>query len=169
MQLRKIVSGGQTGVDRGALDAALACDFPCGGWCPPGRVAEDGQIPFKYPLDEIKSGSYRQRTIQNVVDSDATLIIYWESLEGGTEQTVHHCIKRRKPFKLVDASLLTSAQAITIVAKFIEQRPEVTVLNVAGPRESRTKGAAHYTQTLVQGLLKEVGNKDVQQIPSGHV
>jgi hypothetical protein len=68
--LIKIVSGGQTGVDRGTLDAALAADFPCGGWCPGDRAAEDGTIPERYPLVPLPNGDYRQRTRINVVDSD---------------------------------------------------------------------------------------------------
>jgi len=68
LALAKIVSGGQTGVDRGALDTALDNGFPCGGWCPSGRLAEDGRIPDRYPVTELTGGSYRQRTLRNVVD-----------------------------------------------------------------------------------------------------
>jgi hypothetical protein len=64
--VKKIVSGGQTGVDRGALDAALHYDFPCGGWCPPGRKAEDGPIPTAYPLSEMPKGGYRERTANEI-------------------------------------------------------------------------------------------------------
>lgn len=74
--LARIVSGGQTGVDRGALDAALAAGFPCGGWCPEGRMAEDGAIPPHYPLTELPGADYKQRTKRNVMDSDGTLVIY---------------------------------------------------------------------------------------------
>jgi hypothetical protein len=71
--LEKIVSGGQTGVDRGALDAALAANFPCGGWCPGNRRAEDGTIPARYPVSPLLGAGYRQRTRQNVIDSDGHL------------------------------------------------------------------------------------------------
>jgi putative molybdenum carrier protein len=70
----KIVSGGQTGADRAALDWALARGVPCGGWCPKGRKAEDGPIDLKYPLKETPSSSYLQRTEWNVRDSDATVV-----------------------------------------------------------------------------------------------
>ena len=80
MRLTKIVSGGQTGVDRAALDAALAAIFPCGGWTPADRMAEDGVIPERYPLTPLLRGGYRERTRQNVVDSDGTAIIYIDSL-----------------------------------------------------------------------------------------
>jgi len=84
MTLTKIVSSGQTGVDRGALDAALAAGFACGGWCPGDRRAEDGVIPQKYPMTVLPGGSYRQRTLQNVIDSDGTAILVYGSLSGGT-------------------------------------------------------------------------------------
>jgi hypothetical protein len=75
MALIKIISGGQTGVDRGALDAALAVKFPCGGWCPADRRAEDGSIPGRYPLTPLPGGGYRERTRQNVIDSDGTATV----------------------------------------------------------------------------------------------
>lgn len=77
--LTKIISGGQTGVDRGALDAALIASFLCGGWCPIGRKAEDGLIPERYPLQELPGADYRQRMRRNVVDSDGTLVISWRT------------------------------------------------------------------------------------------
>lgn len=97
-----IISGGQTGVDRGALDAALAIDNPCGGWCPEGRSAEDGVIPAKYPLIELPGGDYRQRTLCNVLACDGTLIFYLNYLEGGTEETLRFCMEWEKPYLLVD-------------------------------------------------------------------
>jgi Circularly permutated YpsA SLOG family len=92
MRLAKIVSGGQTGIDRGTLDAALAWGFPCGGWCPPERLAEDGRIPDCYPVIELKEGGYRQRTLRNVLESDGTAILYFSQIEGGTEETLRFCI-----------------------------------------------------------------------------
>lgn len=103
MPLFKIISGAQTAIDRGALDAALELGFPCGGACLQDRVAEDGRIPDGYPVIELNAGKYRARTIRNVLDSDGTLIIYFSSLSGDTEQTVAHCIKKRKPYQLIDA------------------------------------------------------------------
>lgn len=154
MTLKKIVSGGQTGVDRGALDAAIECGFPCGGWCPEGRLAEDGAIPTVYPLHELENAGYRQRTIRNVVDSDATLIIYWSDLSGGTEQTLLHCIKRHKPYKLIDASVFDSASAAEVVVQFLEnQSGNVQILNVAGPRESSSPEASVYAKKLINSLI----------------
>lgn len=100
--LRKIVSGGQTGVDRGALDAALAVSFPCGGWCPADRRAEDGSIPDRYPVMELRGAGYSERTRQNVLDSDGTLIIHFGELTGGTLKTAKLCDWHGKPVLLLD-------------------------------------------------------------------
>ena len=86
--LSRIISGGQTGVDRAALDAALEYNFPCGGWCPKGRLAEDGIISQKYPLKETESSEYEVRTKLNVRGSDGTLILTWGKPTGGTTLTV---------------------------------------------------------------------------------
>ena len=104
MALERIVSGGQSGVDRGALDAALALGFACGGWCPAGRLAEDGPIPERYPVVELAGGDYRARTRRNVQDSDGTLIIASGAPKGGTLETLRDCRRFGKPHMVVDAS-----------------------------------------------------------------
>ena len=98
MNLHKIVSGGQTGADRAALDAALSSGFPCGGWCPEGRLAEDGPLSSAYPLEELPGGGYRQRTIKNIESSDGTAIFYFNRPTGGTELTLVQCIRLHKPY-----------------------------------------------------------------------
>ena len=153
MCLSKLVSGGQTGVDRGALDAALSAGFPCGGWCPPGRAAEDGPIPARYPVTEMPSGGYRERTKRNVAESDATLVIYFDLLHGGTEQTVLDCVEHRKPYKLIDAAEIAPARAAELAAQFIA-RAGVSVLNVAGPRASHAPEAHRYTAEAIARLLR---------------
>lgn len=153
--LQCIVSGGQTGIDRGALEAALALQFPCGGWCPPGRLAEDGTIPDRFPVKELGTGGYRARTIQNVLDSDATLIIYFGNLSGGTEQTLLHCVRRSRAYKLIDGFEIAIPSAIELGVEFIE-RHAVSTLNVAGPRESNWDGAEQFAYRVVYGIIQHV-------------
>jgi putative molybdenum carrier protein len=153
VSLTKIVSGGQTGVDRGALDAALDAGFPCGGWCPAGRAAEDGPIAARYPLTEMPDGGYLERTIQNVIDSDATLVFYFGELEGGTEQTVLQCMRRKKPYKLIDGDEVPPARAAALAAAFVA-RHRVSVLNVAGPRQSGNPRAYSYANEATALLLR---------------
>ncbi len=95
MPLARIVSGGQTGVDRAALDVAIARRLPHGGWCPRGRRAEDGAVPARYALREHASPDYAARTERNVVDSDATLVLAIGSPTNGTALTVRLAARRR--------------------------------------------------------------------------
>lgn len=150
--LQKIVSGGQTGVDRGALVAALEHGFPCGGWCPEGRVAEDGRIPDRYPVTELAGSGYRQRTIRNIVDSDGTVICYVGEVTGGTKLTLSQCLRKDRPFLLVDAWEMTPARAAERIAEFIEDH-RIAVLNVAGPREGKWPGARDYAFDMVLLVL----------------
>lgn len=154
--LKKIISGGQTGVDRGVLDAALAIGFPCGGWCPPGREAGDGVIADRYPLTEMPHGGYRQRMIQNILDSDGTLILYFGELEGGTEATLVQCIKKRRPYRLIDASEISECRTAEIVARFIE-RHGIETLNIAGPSEHKVPKGAGYARAVIGELLQLTG------------
>lgn len=154
-----LVSGGQTGVDRGALDAALALGLPASGWCPPGRLAEDGPIPDRYPLREMASGGYAERTRQNVVDSDATLILYRDRLEGGTAKTVIHCAQVGKMVKLIDSDLATPVSAAIAIRAFIVGA-RILRLNVAGPRASKEPGATAYTRALLMAALGPAGGGD---------
>jgi hypothetical protein len=139
----KIVSGGQTGVDRGALDAALDTETACGGWCPAGRLAEDGPIPQKYPLQELPASDYADRTRQNVIDSDATVIIHFGKISGGTYLTQQFCQKFKKPHLIIDAEQASPREAAQQIAIFCKSQA-IKTLNVAGPRASRAPQAHNY-------------------------
>ncbi len=149
-----IISGGQTGVDCGALDGALAKHVPCGGWCPEGRLAEDGVIDDKYPLTVLPNSGYRARTRKNVEDSDATVIIYFGYiyLRGGTELTLATCIKKHRPYLLIDAEELSTTRAAQRLVQFIKDY-DVKRLNFAGPRGSGVPKAHAYTQEAVEKTL----------------
>jgi len=100
--IQKIVSGGQTGADRAALDWAISRGIPHGGWCPKGRLAEDGMIPTKYDLRETSTKSYLQRTEQNVIDSDGTVIFSMKpELTGGSKRTLDFALKHHRPPLLI--------------------------------------------------------------------
>lgn len=131
-----IVSGGQTGVDRAALDAALARGWACGGWCPRGRRAEDGPIPERYPLRETDTEDYPRRTERNVLDSDGTLILTRGRPDGGTGLTRKLARRHEKPCKVVDFEKHPSPKK---AAEWV-LRHGLGVLNVAGPRESNQPG-----------------------------
>ncbi|PHQ35784.1 putative molybdenum carrier protein [Rhodopirellula bahusiensis] len=153
-----IISGGQTGVDRGALDAAIELDLPHGGWCPAGRIAEDGRIPDRYMLQEHASRHYPDRTEQNVIDTDATLILYRDRISGGTALTKRICRRETRPFLAVDlASPKTAAKRIRTWLQDI--RPDN--LNVAGPRESNSPGIGEQTKVLLVHILTG-GGGDIQ-------
>jgi len=147
--VERIVSGGQTGVDRAALDVALEMGIPCGGWCPRGRRAEDGPLDPRYPLMETPSRQYAQRTAWNVRDSDATLVLTVGPLTGGTALTVASARKRRRPCLVVD---LTSEYDVGEVVSWLKAHA-VRALNVAGPRESLQPGIARLAADFLKRLL----------------
>jgi hypothetical protein len=151
--LNRIVSGGQTGVDRGALDAALEMQFPCGGWCPAGRLAEDGSIPERYPLTELPNAGYEERTLQNLLDTDGTVVIHFGHLSGGTLETCEWCVARGKPVKIIDAATTPQAAAAEEIGRFVE-RYNIETLNVAGPRASKAPQAQQYAREAVTLMLE---------------
>lgn len=141
----KLISGGQSGTDRATLDFALENNFPCGGWCPLGRKAEDGTIPGHYPLKETKTSGYTERTLLNVKDSDGTLMILFGEMDEGTRLTLKFAQEHGKPVFLINDS--KPADAIRFRNWMTENN--IRILNVAGPRESSTKGMyAFALQTL---------------------
>jgi len=145
----RIVSGGQTGVDRGALDAAIDLKIAHGGWCPRGRLAEDGVIPERYELTDTSSPKYSFRTEQNVIDSDATLILHVGDISGGTHLTRRMAAKHDKPCLVVD---MTDGDAIVATRRWIAENA-ISVLNIAGPRESSAKGISTIASDFVRTLF----------------
>jgi hypothetical protein len=134
--LPKIISGGQSGVDRAALDVALDLGIPCGGWCPKARKAEDGPIDSRYPLKETDSPNYPVRTEINIRESDGTLVLTEGSLIGGTALTVRLARKNKKPFLVIRLDQRTDPLTVRV---WIEKN-NLKILNVAGPRESEVPG-----------------------------
>lgn len=131
----KIISGGQTGADRAALDAAIERGIPHGGWLPRGRKAEDGPVPKRYALQELASPKYRDRTRKNILDSDGTLIVSFGPLTGGSALTEALAIRHDRPCLHLNMNLITPSRAASALEQWLEKF-EISTLNVAGPRAS---------------------------------
>jgi hypothetical protein len=134
----KIISGGQTGVDRAALDVAIELGLAHGGWCPRGRKAEDGPIPARYQLGETESAEYAERTERNVLEADATLILCCGALVGGTRFTWVLAERHGRPCRVVDLAVQPDPAETRAWLEGLSG----DVLNVAGPRESQSPGIA---------------------------
>ncbi len=155
----QVVSGGQTGVDRAALDAAIHIGIAHGGWCPKGRRAEDGRIADVYLLRETESRNYAVRTEQNVIDSDATLVLYRQILSGGTELTVKFANRHRRRCHMVDLGGFEQwdqdqlEHSIESAKNWIVDNG-IRVLNVAGPRESTSRGIGKAAEAFLVRLFE---------------
>ncbi len=161
MEHLSIISGGQTGVDRAALDVAQQLGLPRGGWCPKGRWSEQGVIDSSYPLTETPSADPAQRTEWNVRDADATLILSAAPLTGGTALTRDLARRLDKPFLVVDPALDPDQR--TAAAESIEQwlgRLDVRTLNSAGPRESGSPGIYDHAALLLRVVFKSQRRSD---------
>lgn len=149
---RRIVSGGQTGVDRAGLEVAIALGIEHGGWCPRGRLAEDGTIPSRFRLRENDSTDYKVRTGQNVEDSDATLILHERPLSGGTRLTQRLAVRAGRPlgvFRVGEENVAAVRQWLS------ECQPEV--LNIAGPRESSDRGIEQRATDMLMRVFARGG------------
>jgi 23S rRNA pseudouridine1911/1915/1917 synthase len=149
VEVSRVISGGQTGVDRAALDVAIALKIPHGGWCPKGRLAEDGPIDEQYQLIENESKDYAVRTRQNVIDSDGTLILIEEVLQGGTRLTQRIANQLNKPclcLRLVDDPQVDE------VLSWMEKNA-VRDINIAGPRGSHSETIYSRANVFCQKLF----------------
>jgi len=135
-KIKKIISGGQTGADRAALDVAIKLNIPHGGWIPKGRKTEDGTLPDKYQLQEMTTASYPKRTEKNVFDLDGTLIISHGKLNGGSALTRKLAKKHDRPWVHIDMDELSVLDAAKTIRSWVD-RNKIQVLNVAGPRDSK--------------------------------
>jgi Circularly permutated YpsA SLOG family len=174
-ELAKIISGGQTGVDQAALRAAQRCGIPCGGWCPPGRESEDGQIPATFPLKETpeeRSPSAPNvprslRTEWNVRDSDATLILRpstHDLTDPGTDWTATCAVRYGRPFLVCDPR---DQQSETKIVQWLHALP-IQTLNVGGPSEKTFPGIGDDSYALLVRVLGALWRRgDVQPHPTG--
>lgn len=168
IRLTKIVSGGQTGVDRAALDAAIAAGMETGGWCPRDRRSEDGRIPLRYPLRETASKSYAVRTEWNVRDSDATLILVLDHISSGTRLTIDSARSQSRPLRIeylcpapaktLISDEVSSEQRVADVVEWIG-REQIKTLNIAGPRGSSHKDVYKKSLQFLTMLLESVSSK----------
>ncbi len=151
--LKKIISGGQTGVDRAALDAAIDSSFPYGGFVPKGRIAEDGVIPSKYAyLIELTRKDYVFRTRKNIEESDGTVIIYNGRFGRGTRYTINYAEKINKPVLKIDLSRVLPDDAVKLLLDFIDSH-NIRILNVAGPRLSIDPEIYKAAYSLIRAIL----------------
>ena len=155
MRPRKIVSGGQTGADRAALDVALDLGIEIGGWVPAGRLAEDGRIPERYPgLRETPSSDAAVRTSLNVRDADATVILSHGPPTGGSLFTLREAVRFGKPVLHLDLGAAAREDAAARLRAWLAtERPEV--LNVAGPRASGDPRISEAAQAVLRSALAD--------------
>jgi hypothetical protein len=154
VRLEKIISGGQTGADQGALDGAIVCGVPHGGSIPAGRKTEAGTLPLAYDMRELDSDRYHDRTERNVIDGDGTLILSHGPLTGGSALTEKIARRLEKPCLHIDFTRIEMQQAYRKAAAWIEESG-IKVLNVAGPRASSDPTIYQMTRELVIRLFDD--------------
>jgi len=157
--IAKIISGGQTGADRAALDVAIKLSIPHGGWIPKGRKTEDGTLPEIYRIKEMPTASYPKRTEQNVIDSDGTLIIARGKLTGGTDYTRQMTLKHKKQLLGIDLNLASHFDAASLIVSWIKLQ-RVQVLNVAGPRASKDPGIYSDVTRILEQTIQILIDED---------
>ena len=155
----KIISGGQTGADQAALDAAIALKIAYGGWLPKGRKTENGPLAPRYALRELKSARYRDRTEKNILTADGTLIFSFGPLTGGSALTEALAIRHDRPFLHIDFELVDRLQAAVLVETWL-QAMQIATVNVAGPRASSEARIYEAVYALLTGIRWPQPNDD---------
>ena len=150
--IKKVISGGQTGVDHGALDATIKYSFPHGGWIPKGRRTEYGILPEQYKLKEMPSTSYPKRTEQNIMDSDGTVIISHGVLTGGSKLTYELAKKHKRPYLHINLNETPAFLASSEINAWINEN-NIEILNVAGSRASKDTQIYEDTKYVIQGVI----------------
>jgi hypothetical protein len=141
MKICCLISGGQTGADRGGLDAAIEAGIPHSGWCPKDRRSEDGVIPDKYILKETASSGYVKRTELNILTSDCTVVFTMGKVGPGSGKTLSFAKSVGKPALLVDISHLGVDESANAVVGWLQGLgKDALTVNVAGNRESHAQG-----------------------------
>ena len=151
-RIQEIRSGGQTGADRAALDWAIGRGLPHGGWCPRGRLAEDGRLARCYQLQETPSAGWSQRTRWNVRDSDGTLIVNLGRLEGGSLLTRRVATQLGRPCLVLQLDRGVEERPVAELRAWLAKH-RIRRLNVAGPRESKRPGIASVTRELLDRAI----------------
>jgi Circularly permutated YpsA SLOG family/Domain of unknown function (DUF6794) len=167
--IHKIISGGQTGADQAALDAAIKLGIAYGGWIPKGRLTEEGALPDKYNLTEMPSSSYPLRTDQNVIEATGTLIVSHGQLTEGSDYTRKMAIKHHRPWIHIDLNQTPAFKAATLISAWSEEN-NIDILNVAGPRASKDEKiypavlklieSVHYLELMKTGRLDSAESKN---------
>ena len=167
--IRKIISGGQTGADQAALDAAIKLGIPHGGWIPKGRLTENGPLPTQYDLKEMPGTGYAARTEQNVIDSNGTLIISHGQLTDGSEYTRKMAVRHQRPWLHINLNKTPAFKAATLISAWITEN-QIEILNVAGPRKSKDDRIYQDVFKIIESAyyleLMKTSQKDLEYIPS---
>lgn len=156
LPLEKIISGGQTGADRAALDFAIEHNIPYGGWVPKGRKTEDGSLPLKYHLQEMPTENYSKRTLQNVLDADGTMIVSHGLLTGGSALTREFAIQHKKNWIHIDLRTVTLKEAAEMIILWLTEN-KIRILNIAGPKAGKDPKIYDATlqllnETMIKGI-----------------
>jgi hypothetical protein len=176
LRIAKVVSGGQSGADRGGLSAAIAAGVPHGGWCPKGRRAEDGVIPTEFELEEMATASYLARTEANVVDSHATVVFAVGAPSGGSRKTIEFARKHGRPCLSVDVGAISDLEAAEKLSVWLDSlvqsgaipmaQADRIVLNVAGSRESKSRGIQERVARVLRLVLRKAESARAESRPA---